>query len=74
MAVKLNPNTEVCTPMLLPAHNTVSPYIEFMARRELISNKIEEFDDRPENFHTFKGTFSNMIKGLTFTPASNFPC
>ena len=55
-AVKLNPNTPAFTPVLLPAHNAISPYIEFMARRELVSNKIEQFDDCPENFHTWKGS------------------
>ena len=74
-AVKLNPNTQAFTPGLLPAHNTVSPYIKFMALRELVSNKIEKFDDCPENFHTWKGLFNNMIRSreLTLAPASNFP-
>ena len=68
-AFKLNPNAQAFTPALLPAHNAVSPYIEFMARRELISNKIEKFDDRPENFHTWKGSFNNMIKGVNLSPS-----
>ena len=68
-AVKLNPNTPVFMPALLPAHNAVSPYIEFMARRELICNKIEKFDDRPENFHTWKGSFNNMIRGVNLSPS-----
>lgn len=68
-AVKLNPNAQAFTPTLLPAHDAVSPYIEFMARRELISNKIEKFDDRPENFHTWNGSFNNMIKGVNLSPS-----
>lgn len=31
MAIKLNPNAQTFTPVLFPAHNAVSPYIEFMA-------------------------------------------
>ena len=68
-AIKLNSNTPAFTPVLLPAHNVVSPYIEFMARLELISNKIEKFDDRPENFHTWKGSFNNMIRGVNLSPS-----
>ena len=29
-------------------------FIQFMARRELISNKIEKFDNRPENYTTWR--------------------
>jgi len=47
----------------------MDPYIEFMARRELISNKIEKFDDRPENYHTWKGSLENMIKGVNLSPS-----
>ena len=68
-AVKLKPNAQAFTPALLPAHNVMSPYIKFMTRRELISNKIEKFDDRPENFHTWKGLFNNMIKGVNLSPS-----
>lgn len=42
-------------------------YIEFMVRRELISNKIEKFDDYLENFYFWKGFFYNMIKGVNFS-------
>ena len=62
-AVKLNPNTPF-TPALLLTHTMVSPYIEFMARREHIYNKIEKFDDLPESFHTWKGSFNNMISNF----------
>ena len=34
--------------------SAMKSYIEFMARRELIANKIEKFDNSPENFHTWK--------------------
>ena len=38
-----------------------------MARRELIVNKIEKFDNRPENYNTWKGAFRNMTKDVNVT-------
>ena len=40
-----------------------------MARREVISNKIEKFDVHPENFHTWRSLFNNMIKGVKLSPS-----
>jgi hypothetical protein len=40
-----------------------------MARRELIANKIEKFDDSPENFHTWKPSFKNMTRNINITPS-----
>ena len=42
-------------------------FIQFMARRELIANKIEKFDDRPENFNTWKAAFKNMTNDVNIT-------
>lgn len=42
-------------------------FIQFMARRELIVNKIEKFDNRPENYNTWKGAFRNMTKDVNVT-------
>jgi len=52
-----------------PSNAVMVPYVECMARRELISNKIEKFDDRPENFHSWKGSFHNMIRGVNLSPS-----
>ena len=41
--------------------------IQFIARRELIANKIEKFDDRPENFNTWKAAFKNMTNDVNIT-------
>jgi len=38
-----------------------------MARRELIANKIEKFDNRPENYNTWKAAFRNMTKDVNVT-------
>ena len=42
-------------------------FIQFMARRELIANKIEKFDNRPENFNTWKAAFKNMTSDVNIT-------
>ena len=63
-----NPNGSALSPALIPVQTPMGPYIEFMARRELIS-KIEKFDDRPENYHTWKGSLENMIKGVNLSPS-----
>ena len=44
-------------------------YIEFTARRELISNKTEKFNDRPENYPTWRGSFKNMIAVVKISPS-----
>ena len=64
-----NPDRSALSPALIPVQTPMGPYIEFMARRELTSNKIEKFDDRPENFHTWKGSLENMIKGVDLSPS-----
>ena len=49
--------------------NTMKSCIEFMAGRELIAKKIEKFDNIPENYHTWKLAFKNMISGINITPS-----
>ena len=66
---ELNPNSPPFTHTSDPLSTTMGSYIGFMARRELISNKIEKFDDRPENYHTWRGSFENMIAGVKISPS-----
>ena len=47
-------------------------FIQFMARRELIANKIEKFDDRPENFNTWKAAFKNMTNDVNITASEEY--
>jgi hypothetical protein len=49
--------------------NLMKSCIEFMARRELIANKIEKFDNSPENFDTWKLSFKNMTRNINITPS-----
>ena len=38
-----------------------------MAREELIWNKIEKFDNHPENYTTWRATFRNMTREVNNT-------
>ena len=50
-----------------PTPNTMDSYIQFMARRELIANKIQKFDDNPRNYCSWRDSFKNMIKNVNIT-------
>ena len=74
----LNPTASTFTPnsssnsiFLKNQHdqNLMKSCIEFVARRELIANKIEKFDNSPENFHTWKLSFKNMTRNINITPS-----
>ena len=47
----------------------MKPYIDFMARRELIANRVEKFDDQPGNYHIWRESFQNMIRHVNITPS-----
>ena len=68
---KLNPGALPSTPSqtarLSNPADRMECLIQFMARRELIANKIEKFDDRPENFNTWKAAFKNMTNDVNIT-------
>ena len=40
-----------------------------MARRELISKNIEEFDNSPINYNTWKAAFKNMVREVKISPS-----
>ena len=63
-----NPTTRIIPPSE-PREDTMKSYIDFMARRELIANKIEKFDDQPGNYHIWKESFQNMIRHVHITPS-----
>ena len=68
---ELNPGASPSTPSQTvqfsnPA-DRMECFIQFMARRELIANKIEKFDDRLENFNTWKVAFKNMTNDVNIT-------
>ena len=63
---RLDPTTNSRTD---PSTNVISSYIQFMARKELIANKIQRFDDNPRNFYGWKESFKNMIRDIHLTPS-----
>ena len=42
--------------------------LEFMARREVLTKRVEKFDDDPQNFHIWKTSFKTMLKDISITP------
>ena len=52
-----------------PSQDSMKPCIDFMARRELIANRVERFDDQPGNYHIWKESFQNMIRHVNITPS-----
>jgi hypothetical protein len=67
-ASAFHPTTRTSSPSE-PGQDTMKPYIDFMACRELIANKIEKFDDQAGNYHVWKESFQNMIRHVNITPS-----
>lgn len=44
--------------------NTMPDLVKFMARREVIATGLLQFDDRPENYRSWKASFLNTTAGL----------
>lgn len=42
-------------------------FVQFLARRQLITNKTERFDNHPENYNTSRATFKNMTWEVNIT-------
>ena len=53
----LTPAAEPFIPKNEPDQNVMRSCLEFMARREVITKKVQKFDDEPENFHTWEISF-----------------
>ena len=61
-AKELNPGAQPFTPNNTKLDDHMESFIQFMASRELISNKIEEFGNSPINYNTWKVAFKNMVR------------
>lgn len=68
-ANELNPGAQPFTPNNTKPDDRMEGFIQFMARRELISNKIEEFDNSPINYNTQKAVFKNMVREVKISPS-----
>ncbi|XP_028407859.1 uncharacterized protein LOC114530488 [Dendronephthya gigantea] len=70
----LNPSANVFAPQHPsrtpdPVHDPINPYIQFIARRELIANKLKKFDNNPQNYCTWRESFKTMIRGVNISPS-----
>lgn len=67
----LNPGTPPFSPGQIAqaseSTDRMECFIQFTVRRELISNQIEKFDNRPENYNTWKAAYKNMTREVIIT-------
>ncbi|CAB4037628.1 Hypothetical predicted protein [Paramuricea clavata] len=69
----LNPMVQPFAPKNCPTatnsdQNIMRSCLEFMVRREILTKRVEKFDDDPQNFHTWKTSFKTMLKDISITP------
>ncbi|XP_048868217.1 uncharacterized protein LOC125740722 isoform X1 [Brienomyrus brachyistius] len=53
----------------LYANNQMSDVVRFIARRELVSTGLTQFNDQPENFRAWRASFLNVTKDLDLSPS-----
>lgn len=46
---------------------SMSDFVRFFARRELVSSGLLQFNDRPESYRAWKASFLNGIQGQNLT-------
>lgn len=58
----------VSTPQTQAAHShEISDLVRFITRREIISTGLLQFDDKPENYRSWRASFRNTVTGLNLT-------
>ncbi|KAL6459899.1 hypothetical protein MHYP_G00316580 [Metynnis hypsauchen] len=72
-----NPNSSlnpICSPFT-PRYNTptsishpAEPFAQYMARRDLITSGLYQFDDRPENYRAWFSSFTSAIVEVQLSP------
>ncbi len=50
-------------------NESMTDFVRFFARRELVSTGLLQFDDRPESFRAWRASFLNAIRGLDLSPS-----
>ena len=53
----------------LYANNHMSDVVKFIARRELVSTGLTQFNDHPETFRAWRASFINATKDLNLSPS-----
>ncbi|XP_059835207.1 plectin-like [Hypanus sabinus] len=43
---------------------TADPTLQYLARRDLVTSGLYQFDDKPENYRAWHSTFTNVIDGV----------
>ncbi|KAJ8346861.1 hypothetical protein SKAU_G00282620 [Synaphobranchus kaupii] len=56
-----------CSPNLLSTDNTTSDLARFLAKSQLVTGGLTKFDDKPENYLSWKATFQSTIADLGLT-------
>lgn len=58
-------------PQRMPTANNCAPATEhlaqYLARRDLVSSSLYQFDDKPENYHAWQSSYNNATQGLGLT-------
>lgn len=68
----VNPVTRISTPVpkgLESSKNTVFDISSFLLKKELMINKLVNFDDKPENFVPWKTSFKSVIQEASVSPS-----
>ncbi|XP_062413389.1 uncharacterized protein LOC119222763 [Pungitius pungitius] len=71
----LKPQLKAAAPSYVPVHAPYTPRVTpetehlalFLARRDLVSTSLYQFDDKPENYLAWQSSFSNATTGLGLT-------
>lgn len=70
---KMNPSAQPYTPHQHtdPADQPKAPvmtdFVQYLARRELVTTGLIQFDDHPESFRAWQSSFNNAIRGLSLS-------
>ncbi|XP_037617247.1 uncharacterized protein LOC119483203 [Sebastes umbrosus] len=73
---RMNPTTNVHAQSYTPRHASpvgtppsplVEPLAQYLARRELVTSGLYQFDDKPENYHAWYSSFTNAASEVNLT-------
>ncbi|XP_078809202.1 uncharacterized protein LOC144994598 [Oryzias latipes] len=73
-AEKTNAIMNVHAPSYVPPHDTsammlhqAEPLAQYLARRDLVTSSLYQFDDKPENFRAWQSSFNNAAADVNLT-------
>ena len=71
----LNPSAQYYTPLRYSTTSDpiqtpgMADFVKYLARRELVTTSLNQFDDQPESFRAWQSSFLNAIRGLDLSPS-----